>query len=225
MKKQILSEEFKRMQKLAGIITEGQDIKAIKILNEYLDSDEQKSLVKKAITDYILKNNLGSIKNIQVKQTSTSKDQFSTSTEVTLSTGKLLYFKTTHTDTGELVKIDQVGPFPWSIESIKNIKPIKGTPIPDKIPGVKVSIEDNEIIFSNKSGKFPADIENNGTIKMELFLPEEKDRNYEEFSKGNWEDILGPNHVFVKIANSIPTEVEALGDSIGISFKASDIIK
>jgi hypothetical protein len=59
---------------------------------------------------------------------------------------------------------------------------------------------------------------------MELFLPEEEDRNYEEISDGNWEDILGPNHVFVKIANSIPTEVEALGDSIGISFKASDIM-
>jgi hypothetical protein len=210
--------EIIRMNQLAGLITEGQAKKMMAVLNEFLDPEEEKSLAKKAITDYISKNNLGSIEDIKVHETKSSKDGSTSSSKVTLSTGKVLNFETTHDANGKLVKINQVNP------QTPTRNKISGTPNPNKIPGVKVNVKGNEITFSNKSGEFPAEVETDGTIKMELFLPEEEDRNYEEINDGNWEDILGPNHVFVKIANSIPTEVEALGDSIGISFKASDIM-
>lgn len=215
--------EIIRMNQLAGLITEGQAKKMMAVLNEFLGYEKAESLAKKAITDYISKNNLGSIENIRVHRFSSIDGGFYQEAIVTLTTGKQLDFETTHSDTGKLIKISQVESVADRIAR-KN-KPIQGTPIPGKIPGVNVTIKGSEVIFSNKnSGKFPAKIESDGTIQMELFLPEEEEGNYEEINDGNWEDILGPNHVFVKIAEAIPTEVEALGDSVGISFKASDVL-
>ena len=38
-----------------------------------------------------------------------------------------------------------------------------------------------------------------------------------------FKSILGKNHVFVKVANAIDTKVEALGDYVMITVKASDL--
>ena len=43
-----------------------------------------------------------------------------------------------------------------------------------------------------------------------------------EFTLSN-KDILGKNHAFVKIADTIPTEVEAMDDYVMITVKASDL--
>jgi hypothetical protein len=45
-----------------------------------------------------------------------------------------------------------------------------------------------------------------------------------EFDDNNWKDILGNNHAFVKIANTIPTKVEALDDYVQITVKVNDLM-
>jgi hypothetical protein len=44
-----------------------------------------------------------------------------------------------------------------------------------------------------------------------------------EFNDNNWKDILGNDHAFVKIANTIPTKVEAMGDYVQITVNADDL--
>ena len=95
---------------------------------------------------------------------------------------------------------------------------------PTKVKGVMVSVDDNDVTFSGKSGEYDGNIENDGTIYLEVFYPD-MEEDEEEIDNDNWKNILGPNHVFVKIANSIPTEVQTASDAVGIRFKASDIIK
>ena len=95
---------------------------------------------------------------------------------------------------------------------------------PTKVKGVMVSVDNNDVTFSGKSGDYDGFIEDNGTIYLEVFYPD-MEEDEEEIDNDNWKNILGPNHVFVKIANSIPTEVQTASDAVGIRFKASDIIK
>ena len=106
----------------------------------------------------------------------------------------------------------------------KAVKFTDNTFKPTKVKGVRVSVDDNDVTFSGKSGEYDGEIEDNGTIYLEVFYPD-MEEDEEEIDNDNWKDILGPNHVFVKIANSIPTEVQTEGDAVGIRFKASDIIK
>ena len=210
-----------RMQQLAGIITEGQARKMMQILNEsqslnerILDSSRLKTSGEKSVKDYVLDNNLGSIKDIFLSGSRISSNEASLTFTITLSTGKEIKITTQFDGNYNLIDIKP--------EKSKPTTTISGTPIPNKIKGVKINIEGNDITFSGRSGEYIGDINADGTISLELFYGDEEEG--EEFDQYNWKDILGPNHVFVRIANSIPTKVEALGDSLGINFKASDVI-
>jgi hypothetical protein len=87
----------------------------------------------------------------------------------------------------------------------------------NKIPGVDVEVDDDMITLSSDSGDYDGFIEDDGTVSFTVTNDEE------EFDENNWKSILGKNHAFVKIANAIPTEVEALGDYVMITVKASDL--
>jgi len=87
----------------------------------------------------------------------------------------------------------------------------------NKIPGVEVDIDDDMITLSSDSGDYDGFIEDDGTVNFTVINDEE------EFDENNWKSILGDDHAFVKIANAIPTEVEALGDYVMITVKADDL--
>ena len=87
----------------------------------------------------------------------------------------------------------------------------------NKIPGVDVDIDDDMITLSDDSGDYDGFIEDDGTVNFTVVNDEE------EFDENNWKSILGDDHAFVKIANAIPTEVEALGDYVMITVKADDL--
>ena len=87
----------------------------------------------------------------------------------------------------------------------------------NKIQGVDIDIDDDMITLSGDSGDYDGFVEDNGTVSFSVTNDEE------EFNNQNWKDILGDDHVFVKVANAIPTEVEALDDYLMITVKASDL--
>ena len=87
----------------------------------------------------------------------------------------------------------------------------------NKIPGVDVNIDDDMITLSGNSGDYDGFVEDDGTVSFTVTNDEE------EFDKNNWKSILGDDHVFVKIANTIPTKVEALGDYVMITVNADDL--
>ena len=88
----------------------------------------------------------------------------------------------------------------------------------NKIEGVDVEYEGDYIELSGDSGDYGGNIEDDGTVSFTVTNDEE------DFNDQNWKDILGDDHVFVKIANAIPTKVEALGDYVMITVKADDLI-
>ena len=94
----------------------------------------------------------------------------------------------------------------------------------NKIPGVDVDVDGDMVTFSGDSGDYDGFIEADGTIRIELFFPD-MEEDEEEINDYNWKDILGPDHLFVKIADSIPTKVDTEGDAVAITFKASDVIE
>lgn len=87
----------------------------------------------------------------------------------------------------------------------------------NKIPGVDVEVDGDMITLSGDSGDYDGFIEDDGTVSFSLVDDEE------EFDENNWKSILGDDHTFVKIANAINTDVEALGDYIMITVKADDL--
>jgi hypothetical protein len=87
----------------------------------------------------------------------------------------------------------------------------------NKIPGVNVDNNGEQITLSGDSGDYDGFIEDDGTVSFTVTSDEE------EFDDNNWKSILGKKHVFVKIANAIPTEVEALDDYVMITVKADDL--
>ena len=93
----------------------------------------------------------------------------------------------------------------------------------NKIPGVDVEVDDDMITLSGDSGDYDGFIEDDGTVSFSVIYEDEDDRGGEEFDEDNWKGILGDDHVFVKIANAIDTKVEALGDYVMITVKASDL--
>jgi hypothetical protein len=86
------------------------------------------------------------------------------------------------------------------------------------IPGVYINKDEDEITISGDSGDYSGFIEDDGTVEFSVVDEDE------EFTDENWDEILGPDHVFTKISNSIPTKVEALGDYVQITVKVSDLI-
>jgi hypothetical protein len=88
-----------------------------------------------------------------------------------------------------------------------------------KISGITIEIEDDEIIMIDRRGEYSGFIEDDGTVSFSV-VHDDMDEEFDEF---NWKDILGKNHAFVKIANTIPTKVEAMDDYVMITVKASDL--
>ena len=93
----------------------------------------------------------------------------------------------------------------------------------NKISGVDVEVDDDMVTLSGDSGDYDGFIEDNGTVSFSVIYEDEDDRDGMEFDDENWKGILGDDHVFVKIANAINTDVEALGDYVQITVKASDL--
>jgi hypothetical protein len=88
------------------------------------------------------------------------------------------------------------------------------------ISGINVDFdEDGEVHLSNNSGDYDGFIEDDGTVSFSV-VHDDMDG---EFNDNNWKDILGNDHAFVKIANTIPTKVEAMGDYVQITVNADDL--
>lgn len=87
----------------------------------------------------------------------------------------------------------------------------------NKIKGVDVDNDGEQITLSGNSGDYDGFIEDDGTVSFTVTNDEE------DFNNQNWKDILGDDHVFVKVAKAIPTKVEALDDYVMITVKASDL--
>ena len=189
--------------------------------NPFLDTERMRVPTKKAAEDYALdyslKNDLGSVENIQWSGAGTSRTEGYNNYDINFSSGKMLDIKVLFDANYNITDIKPYGK-PYSYSSTPS------TPIPSKIPGVKVSVDDNDVTFSSKSGDYDAIIEDDGTIRLDAFFPD-MEEDEEEIDNDNWKNILGPNHMFVKIANKIPTKVDTEGDAVAITFKASDIIK
>jgi hypothetical protein len=67
----------------------------------------------------------------------------------------------------------------------------------NKIPGVDVDNDGEQITLSGDSGDYDGFIEDDGTVSFSVTNDEE------DFNDQNWKDILGDDHVFVKVANAI----------------------
>ena len=193
-------------------------------LNEdspFLDTEKMEVPTKKAAEDYALdyslKNNLGSVKDIEMGGYGSSRTEGHIDYVISFSSGKFQRIKVTFDANYNITNIEPRG-------KLYRLPSTRSTPTPSKIPGVNVSVDDNDVTFSSKSGDYDGTIEDDGTIRLEVFFPD-MEEDEEEINDYNWKDILGPNHMFVKIANKIPTEVNTEGDAVGIAFKASDIIK
>ena len=93
----------------------------------------------------------------------------------------------------------------------------------NQIPDVNIDIDDDMVTLSGDSGEYDGFIEDNGTVSFSVVYEDEDDRNGMEFDEDNWKSILGDGHVFVKVANAVPTEVEALDDYVMITVKADDL--
>jgi hypothetical protein len=181
-------------------------------LNELLDTDKVKQLGKKAVEDYILKNNLDSIDDIKYTGGGTFSDK-----------ANAVFYSTS--STGEITKYTVQYDANYNLVDIKTdvIKPTNDVFKPTKIKGIKANVDGDYVTFLSRSGEYDGNIENDGTIRLEIFYPD-MEEGEEEIDNDNWKNILGPNHMFVKIANSTPTEVDTEGDAVAITFKASDLI-
>jgi hypothetical protein len=109
-------------------------------------------------------------------------------------------------------------------EEFKRMQKLAGLLNENKIPGVNVEVDDDMITLSDDSGDYDGFIEDDGTVSFSIVFEDEDDRDGMEFDENNWKDILGPDHAFVKIANTIPsTKVEAIDDYVMITVKAEDL--
>ena len=102
------------------------------------------------------------------------------------------------------------------------ISEIKAIP-PKKLEDINVDNDGKQITLSGDSGDYDGFIKNDGTVSFSVVYQDEDDRDGMEFDDQNWKDILGDDHVFVKVANIIPTKVEAIGDYVMITVKADDL--
>jgi hypothetical protein len=82
-----------------------------------------------------------------------------------------------------------------------------------------IDIDDDYVEITSDSGDYAGFIEDDGTVSFSITNDDEE----EDFTEDNWKDILGPNHAFVKIIDSIGGEVEALGDYVQITVDANKL--
>jgi hypothetical protein len=82
--------------------------------------------------------------------------------------------------------------------------------------GIKIERHSGQIYLIGDSGEYVGTLDN-GKISFSLVDDEE------EFDDYNWKDILGPNHVFVKLHDIVGGEVEAIDDYVMITIDASTL--
>jgi hypothetical protein len=80
-----------------------------------------------------------------------------------------------------------------------------------------VNSDGEQIEIIADSGDYSGFIEDDGTVSFSVVDEDE------DFTEDSWKDILGPNHAFVKIIDSIGGEVEALGDYVQITVDANKL--
>jgi hypothetical protein len=80
-----------------------------------------------------------------------------------------------------------------------------------------VNSDGEQIEIIADSGDYSGFIEDDGTVSFSVVDEDE------DFTESNWKGILGPNHAFVKIIDSIGGEVEALGDYVQITVDANKL--
>ena len=84
--------------------------------------------------------------------------------------------------------------------------------------GLKVTQDDDQIEISADSGDYSGFIEDDGTVSFSVI------RDGEDFNDDNWKDILGADHAFVKIIDSIGGKVEALDDYVQITVDTNKLL-
>ena len=87
---------------------------------------------------------------------------------------------------------------------------------------IQVTKEGNNIGIKANSGEYTGEIEKNGKVSFSVVY-DNMDED-EKFTEDNWRDILGPDHAFVKIIDSIGGDVEAIDDYVMITVDASKLI-
>jgi hypothetical protein len=112
----------------------------------------------------------------------------------------------------------------------KKVKGVKVMDMPGKEKVIKESLEvkqdDNQIEISADSGDYVGEIEN-GKVSFSVFYDNmeniENEFGPEGITSENWKDVLGPNHAFVKIIDTIGGDVEAIDDYVQITVDANKL--
>jgi hypothetical protein len=86
--------------------------------------------------------------------------------------------------------------------------------------------DNGEIEISDESGDYVGDIQN-GKVSFSVFF-DDAEQLQDEFgpegiTEDNWKDVLGPNHAFVKIIDTIGGDVEAMDDYVEITVDADKL--
>ena len=93
--------------------------------------------------------------------------------------------------------------------------------------GLEVKQDDNQIEISADSGDYSGEIEN-GKVSFSVFYDNMEDIENEFGPEGitseNWKDVLGPNHAFVKIIDTIGGDVEAIDDYVQITVDVDKLV-
>ena len=105
-------------------------------------------------------------------------------------------------------------------EEFKRMQKLAGIITENNLPkDIKVTKDEDEINIQADSGDYVGFIED-GKVSFSITY----DDLDEGFDEDNWRDILGDNHAFVKIIDSIGGDVEAIDDYVMITVDASKII-
>ncbi len=87
---------------------------------------------------------------------------------------------------------------------------------------IKVTKDDDDMVtIDSNSGEYVGFIEN-GKVSFSV-VDDERDE-FDGFDDYNWKDILGNDHAFVKIIDSIGGDVEALDDYVQITVDANKLL-
>ena len=93
--------------------------------------------------------------------------------------------------------------------------------------GFEIKQDQDEIEISADSGDYVGEIEN-GKASFSVFFPDteqlQDEFGPEGITKDNWKDVLGPNHAFVKIIDTIGGDVEAIDDYVQITVDVDKLV-
>ena len=107
-------------------------------------------------------------------------------------------------------------------EQFKRMQKLAGLNENNLPSDIQVTKDGNIIDIEANSGEYTGEIEKNGKVSFSVVY-DNMDED-EEFTENNWKDILGSDHAFVKIIDSIGGDVEAIGDYVMITVDASKLI-